>query len=211
MVKRIISGGSFNGTITDAEFREMKKDAEFYYASFLKALGYDIDNDPNMRETPKRVVKMFTEEICKGTYKKEPNIKVFENQQKYDGMVFSGGIDLKSVCSHHICFIKGKAYVAYVPGKTVIGLSKLNRVVDWFARRPQLQEQLTMQIHNYLKEKIRDCYGLAVLVEGEHTCVSMRGVEQESTMTTSKLSGCFLEPGNIIRTEFYEMIKNSKL
>lgn len=202
----ILSGQSFEGTMSEFEFQERCKMAREKFDEFLIALGYDINNDPNMKETSKRFVKMLTREIARGTYEAPPKITVFENQYLYSGIVFEGGIDVKSLCSHHLAFIKGKAYVAYIPGNKVIGLSKLNRIVDWFARRPQLQEQLTVQIHDYIS-RILDCKDVAVLIEAEHMCVSMRGVENSNSYTTtSKLSGVFLDQSNLSRHEFYNMI-----
>ena len=209
-MKKLISGQSFEGTITSLDLQEMKDTAEFHYGEFLRALGYDFSNDPNMKGTPRRVTKMYMEEVCKGTYLKAPKITSFENQSSYDGIVFQGNIVLKSLCSHHMAPIKGRCHVAYIPGKRVAGLSKLNRIVDWFSRRPQLQEQLTMQIHDYLKEILEDSVGIAVYIEAEHSCVSMRGVEHDSIMSTVKLSGVFLDQQNKSRDEFYQMINKLK-
>jgi len=205
-MNNILSGESFRGLMPLHELDQRKIEAEHHFRNFLLSLGYDIDNDPNMKETPRRVVKMYTEEVCKGTYQMPPKITSFENRGLYDGIVFQGNIVLKSLCSHHMAPIKGRCHVAYIPGKKVAGLSKLNRVVDWFARRPQLQEQLTMQIHDYLKEILGDSLGIAVYIEAEHSCVSMRGIEHDSVMITSKLSGAFLEQTNKSRDEFYQMI-----
>ncbi len=209
-MKKIKSGQSFFGQLKEREFDEICEQAELHYRNFLLSLGYDLDNDPNMKDTPRRVVKMYTKEVCKGTYQSPPKITSFENQNLYDGIVFEGNIVLKSLCSHHMAPIKGRCHVAYIPGKRVVGLSKLNRVVDWFARRPQLQEQLTMQIHDYLKEILEDSLGIAVYIEAEHTCVSMRGIEHDSTMSTVKLSGTFLDQSNKSRDEFYQMINKLK-
>lgn len=209
-MKNILSGQSFGGQMTPGEFAQRKQDAEMHFKNFLLSLGYDIDNDPNMKETPRRVVKMYTEEVCKGTYQIPPKITSFENRGLYDGIVFQGNIVLKSLCSHHMAPIKGRCHVAYIPGKKVVGLSKLNRVVDWFARRPQLQEQLTMQIHDYLKEVLGDSLGIAVYIEAEHSCVVMRGVEHDSVMSTVKLSGEFLSDTSKSRDEFYQMINRLK-
>ena len=178
------------------------------YGEFLTALGYDWKNDTNMEGTPRRVAKMMIQEITKGSYCEPPRITTFENLGKYTGMVFQGNIQVKSLCSHHILPFIGKAHVAYIPKENsqIVGLSKLNRVVDWFARRPQLQEQLTTQIHDYLHDLIGDSLGVAVVIEAQHTCVFLRGIEHESTMKTSKLSGAFLDNGDNARTEFYNFI-----
>lgn len=209
-MKNILSGQSFGGQMTPEEFAQRKQDAEMHFKNFLLSLGYDVDSDPNMKDTPKRVAKMYMNEICKGTYQSPPKITSFKNQGLYDGIVFQGNIVLKSLCSHHMAPIRGRCHVAYIPGKKVVGLSKLNRVVDWFARRPQLQEQLTMQIHNYLKEILEDSLGIAVYIEAEHTCVSMRGIEHDSVMSTVKLSGEFLSDTSKSRDEFYQMINRLK-
>ena len=202
----ILSGQ--NMVFTEKELTKKQKAVEKKYGELLTVLGYDWKNDPNMQETPKRVAKMFIREITRGSYTPPPRITVFDNLGKYSGMVFQGNITVKSMCSHHMAPIKGKCHLAYIPtqkGK-IIGLSKLNRVVDWFARRPQLQEQLTTQIHDYLTEILEDSLGVAVMIEAEHMCVTMRGVEDESTMMTTKLSGVFLDNEDRSRDEFYNYI-----
>ena len=212
-MENILSGQSFEGVMDPEEKEIRRKNAERFYGLFLDALGYAYKNDPNMAETPHRVVKVYLDEICKGTYMKEPKITSFENQQNYEGIVFSGPIDVKSVCSHHMLPFFGEAYIAYIPkkGGKIVGLSKLSRVVKWYANRPQLQEQLTRQIHNYLNNILEDNLGVAVLVKAKHTCVALRGVEDmNSFMQTSKLSGVFLDNSNKSREEFYTMISNSK-
>lgn len=208
MVNNILSGQSFNGEMSQEEFEARRVKAEGLFKEFLETLGYDVDKDPNMKDTPRRYVKVLMKEIGRGTYLSAPKATAFENQQKYDGIVCERNIKVRSLCSHHLAFIKGYCHVAYIPGSTVIGLSKLNRIVDWFCRRPQLQEQLTQQIHNYLNEILEGNMGVAVMIEAEHTCVSMRGVEDpDSVTTTCKLSGVFLDQNNKSREEFYNMIK----
>lgn len=179
--------------------------AEECYKDFLYALGYDLHEDPNMEDTPRRVVKMLMRETCKGTYLKEPKVTTFPSD--YTGIVFEGDIDVKSLCSHHMMPFFGKAYIAYIPQGEVIGLSKLNRIVDWFSRRPQLQEQLTQQIHDYLQKVLPNNQGIAIFIEANHTCVSLRGIEHHSVMKTSKLSGAFLDNTDKSREEFFQMIK----
>lgn len=205
----ILSGQSFEGNMSEKE-RDIRRDrAIVKVTEMLEALGYDVTNDPNMKDTPRRFVKVLMDEIGKGTYQEPPKITVFDNQCDYDGIVFEGNIEVKSLCSHHLAFIKGYCHIAYIPGKKVVGLSKLNRVVDWFARRPQLQEQMTMQIHNYLNEVLVGNKGVAVLIEAQHSCVQMRGVENKDSFTTTcKLSGAFLDNFDKSRDEFYRMIRN---
>ena len=192
--------------------QEIIRRASIKYGEFLNELGFDWQSNPNMAETPTRVAKMMVQDICKGLFTDEPKITVFENLDVYDGMVFQGNIDVKSLCSHHFLPFFGKAFLAYIPGPSnkILGLSKLNRIVDYFSRRPQVQENLTMQIHNYLEELLVDSLGIAVVIEAQHTCVSHRGIGQESTMKTSKLSGVFMDNDNISRQEFYNFINDLK-
>lgn len=189
----------------------IKKAAEAYKA-FMLALGFDFEADPHSEETPMRVAKAWVNDLARGCYQKPPHIKTFDNTEKYDGCVFQGNIDVKSMCSHHHLPFIGKAHVAYIPhpeGK-MIGLSKLNRVVEWFARRPQVQESLTMQIFQYLNEKIEKNQGIAVLIEASHLCACVRGVNHNSTMQTAKLSGFFFTNEIGTRDEFYQYIANCK-
>jgi GTP cyclohydrolase I len=123
--------------------------------------------------------------------------------------VFQGNIEVKSICSHHHLPFVGKAHVAYLPGDKVIGLSKLNRIVEWFARRPQVQENLTMQIHDYINKVCEGNNGVAVMIEANHMCACIRGVKHDSTMMTSKLSGAFLNRPEV-REEFYDFVKRLK-
>ena len=211
MKQNIISGQSFDGTMSQSEFEERQHHAENLVGQLLETLGYDYTNDPNMKDTPRRFVKVLMKEIARGTYVEAPKVTVFENQNNYGGIVFEGNISVKSLCSHHLAFIRGYCHVAYIPGDKVIGLSKLNRIVDWFARRPQLQEQMTMQIHDYLDKVLEGNKGVAVLIEAEHTCVSMRGVEDQNSKTsTCQLSGAFMDNKDKARDEFYQMVANMK-
>lgn len=204
----ILSGQSFEGQMGSEEKKFRVGQAEAHMKEVLEFLGYDVDNDPNMNDTPRRFIKILANEIGKGTYEKMPKITNFENTSGYDGIVFQGNITVRSMCAHHLAYIYGRCHVAYVAdkGAPVIGLSKLNRVVDYYARRPQMQEQLTQQIHDALDKLIPGNHGIAVVIEGKHTCVSMRGIEdQNSAMSTAKLSGAF-ETESSCRKEFYDMI-----
>jgi GTP cyclohydrolase IA len=205
----LLSGG--NTPKTKEEIKIIKDKAAIIYADFLDILGFNLVDDPQMMGTPERVAKMYVEELFKGCYMEEPKITSFPNTNHYDEMIFEGNIDVKSVCSHHIIPFVGKAHVAYIPKKDgkVIGLSKFNRIVDFYCRRPQIQEELTTQIHNYI-EKLISPLGVAVMIEAEHMCVKVRGVQQNSTMITSKLSGVFLDNSNLARTEFYTFVNKMK-
>ncbi len=205
-MSKIISGQSFKGN-------DKKEDrlpaVEKALGEFLTALGYDWENDPNMKETPKRVAKMYINEVTTGTYDAPPRITTFENTSGYKGVVVQKRIEVKSLCSHHLQPFIGHAYIAYIPGDNVAGLSKLNRTVDYFSRRPQLQEQLTQQVHDFINEAFPGNKGVAVYISCEHLCCKIRGVNDDSQMDTATLSGAFdTEPS--ARAEFYSIINSSR-
>ena len=182
------------------------------YEKYMDALGFDWRNDPNSSDTPRRVAKAFVNDLAEGCFSLPPKITAFDNVDKYDGLVFQGNIKVNSFCSHHHLPFIGQAHVSYIPGKDgkVIGLSKINRIVEWFARRPQVQENLTMQIHNYRKEVCKDNKGIAVLVSANHTCAGLRGVKHDSIMKTARMSGAFLDKTDLTRQEFYDFIRDLK-
>lgn len=206
-MKKIISGQSFKGE--DNKENRLPA-AEKALGDFLTALGYDWENDPNMKETPKRVAKMYINETTTGTYDSPPRITTFANTSGYKGMVVQKRIEVKSLCSHHLQPFIGKAYIAYIPGDEVAGLSKLNRTVEYFARRPQLQEQLTQQIHDFVNITFPDNKGVAVFISCQHLCCKIRGVNDDSEMDTATLSGAFDTEGSA-RAEFYSIINSSRV
>lgn len=207
MQDKILKYANDNIRLSPLEKEQLLKDAEEAYGEFLDALRIDWKEDPNSKDTPKRVAKSFVNDLISGCYTDPPKITAFENINNYDGIVFQGNIDVKSICSHHNLSFIGKAHVAYIPGSKVIGLSKLNRVVEWFARRPQVQENLTMQIHDYLNEVCEGNSGVAVMIECNHLCACVRGVQHNSTMKTAKVSGAF-KNDPAAREEFYDFIKS---
>jgi len=192
---------------TAEEKKQMIEEAAIHYGHYMTALGIDWKNDPNSSDTPMRVAKAFVNDLAEGCYSEPPKITAFDNLDNYDGVVFQGNIDMKSFCSHHHLPFIGKAHVAYIPSKNgkVIGLSKLNRIVEYFARRPQVQENLTTQIHNYINEVCIANQGVAVMVEANHMCACVRGVKHDSTMMTSKMSGAFMSDA-AARNEFYRFV-----
>lgn len=161
------------------------------FREIMDVLGLDL-NDDSLGGTPHRVAKMFVKEIFYGLNpENKPKISVFENKFKYGEMLVEKNINLNSTCEHHFLPIIGKAHVAYVSSGEVIGLSKINRIVDYFARRPQVQERLTVQIAAELK-RILKTEDVAVAIEAKHMCVSSRGIEDESSTTlTAEYSGVF--------------------
>ena len=191
------------------EIEKMINEASFHYGNFMKSIGYDFEADRQTVDTPKRVAKAFLKDIVIGSISLEPEITVFPNDDNYDGVVIQTGIDMFSICCHHFLPFYGYASVAYIPKDKVIGLSKLNRVVDWFARRPQIQENLTAQIHNFLSKKL-ECESVAVSISGKHMCCQQRGIKHShSVMTTNKFSGVFMEKDNLVREEFMHAISKN--
>ena len=187
---------------------EMVDNAAEAYGKFLDALGCDWRNDPNSSDTPRRVAKAYVFDLWKGRYEEMSNITAFPSDG-YDGIVQESNIPVESMCSHHHQRIGGKVSIAYVPSKDgkVIGLSKLNRIVDLFGRRGAIQEQLTVAIHNAIDKICEGNIGVAVMIDATHNCVSCRGVKhQGASMQTAKLSGCFLNE-EAARAEFYKNIE----
>ena len=187
---------------------EMVDKAAEAYGKFLDALGCDWRNDPNSSDTPRRVAKAYVFDLWKGRYEEMSKITAFPSDG-YDGIVQESNIPVESMCSHHHQRIGGKVSIAYVPSKDgkVIGLSKLNRIVDLFGRRGAIQEQLTVAIHNAIDKICEGNIGVAVMIDATYNCVSCRGVKhQGASMQTAKLSGCFLNE-EAARAEFYKNIE----
>ena len=203
-----------NGNIpyTEDEKKIRIEEASKHFGCFMEALGFDYKTDPNAMDTPHRVSKAYMNELLFGCFSNQPKITAFDNVDKYDGMVCQTNIKVVSLCAHHWLPFTGVAHVAYIPteeGK-VIGLSKLNRIVDWFARRAQIQESLCMQIHNYVNNVCEGNKGVSVLLEAAHTCCSNRGIGHSSNMKTAKMSGVFLDNNNNARAEFYKFVEFAK-
>ena len=197
-----------NGSLsrTPEEIEQMIENATVAYANFLTAVGFDYTADRQTEDTPRRVAKAWLKDLIIGSVTNEPNITTFPNDEGYDGLVIQSGIPITSMCAHHNLAFTGFATVAYIPGENVIGLSKLNRIVEWFARRPQMQESLTQQIHDYLTTKM-NCKSVAVSIACKHTCCSHRGIKHASVMSTNKFSGVFMEKDNLIREELLSAIE----
>ena len=196
-----------NLRLSDDEKQKMINEAALHYGKYMDALKIDWRNDPNSSDTPMRVAKSFVNDLAEGCYSERPKITAFDNLDEYDGMVFQGNITVHSFCSHHHLPFIGVAHTAYIPstdGK-IIGLSKLNRIVEFYSRRPQVQENLTMQIHDHINSVCEGNQGVAVMAETNHMCACVRGVKHNATMKTSKLSGAFYEQDSA-RNEFYQYV-----
>jgi GTP cyclohydrolase I len=200
--KKILSNG--NLILSKEEKQEKKEKLEKIFQNMLSELGFDWENDPNQRETPKRMAKMYMDELLVGCYSEPPNITKFPNTKDYDEMIISGPISVKSMCSHHYCPFIGHAWVGYIPDKEVVGLSKLARITQFFMRRPQIQEELNQQIANYIQDLLNP-KGVIVVIRSQHHCMTIRGVEEpNSWMYTSSVRGAFAENPET-RKEFFDV------
>lgn len=198
-----------NRPITEKQQDEIRKKLKYKFTEILEILGFDHEKDPNLKDTPNRLAKMYAYEILAGNYAQPPKITVFPNTKNYDQIVALSNIEVKSLCSHHFCPFLGTCSIGYQPDKKVIGLSKLSRIVEHFARRPQIQEELTEQIVDYL-QTILEPKGVIVVMHCEHHCMKVRGVEEhDSKMHTSSVRGTFLD-NPATRQEFFELIKETK-
>jgi GTP cyclohydrolase IA len=177
-----------------------------HFEKIMRILGLDLEDD-SLKDTPKRVAKMYVNEVFSGLDKKnKPSVTLFENNYNYEEMLLEKNIKVHSFCEHHFVPIIGKAHVAYISSGKVIGLSKINRIVDFFSRRPQVQERLTVQIAEELK-KILQTDDVAVAITADHMCVTLRGIkDQDSSTYTSSFHGKFKEPE--FRKEFLDQIKS---
>ncbi|AIG29533.1 GTP cyclohydrolase [Flavobacterium psychrophilum] len=181
---------------------------EKHFYDIMQELGLDMTDD-SLQGTPHRVAKMFIQEIFSGLDpKNKPTISTFDNEYHYDKMLVEANISFNSTCEHHFLPIFGKAHIGYISSGKVIGLSKLNRIVDYFSRRPQVQERLIMQIFNDLKIAL-NTENVIVVMEAKHLCVSSRGIKHESSFTsTIQYGGIFNEKEN--RNDFFNMINSEK-
>lgn len=179
------------------------------FTEIMNTLGLDLKDD-SLAETPHRVAKMYVDEIFYGLEEtKFPKITIVENKFDYDHAVIEVNIVTNSHCEHHFVPIIGKTHIAYIPKDKVLGLSKLNRIVDYFAKRPQIQERLTLQIHQALVN-ILETDDVAVVTDAMHACVKTRGIKDVTSMTrTSKLSGQF-KADTCHRAEFLNTIPRAQ-
>lgn len=175
-----------------------------HFKEIMQILGLDLTDD-SLMGSPKRVAKMYVQEVFSGLNpKNKPKVRLFENKYKYDQMLVEKEITFYSHCEHHFVPIYGKAHVAYFSSGKVIGLSKINRIVQYYAKRPQVQERLTMQIANELRN-ILQTDDVAVVLDATHMCVSSRGVSDTNSMTgTAFFDGKFKDQN--IKTEFLNYI-----
>ena len=182
---------------------------EGHFKSIMETMGLDLSDD-SLIETPKRVAKMYVNEIFWGLdYDAFPKCTTVENKMKYDNMVVERNVNVQSNCEHHFVVIDGVATVAYVPNQKVLGLSKINRIVEYFSKRPQIQERLTEQIFHTLCF-ILETDDVAVMIDAQHYCVKSRGVEDTGSSTVTVRLGGGFKSDPAARNEFLSIARMGK-
>nr|VFK00235.1 MAG: GTP cyclohydrolase I [Candidatus Kentron sp. LFY]VFK02197.1 MAG: GTP cyclohydrolase I [Candidatus Kentron sp. LFY] len=171
----------------------------------LRSLIIDVDNDHNVRNTARRIARMYLTETLKGRYYKAPSWVEFPNVKRLDEIYTLGPITVRSTCSHHFLPIQGTLWIGIVPAEHVIGISKFNRITDWIMSRPHIQEEAVIMLADYLEKKIEP-KGLAVVLRAKHFCMSWRGVKDDNTMmTNSVMRGDFLDDRGLEK-RFFDII-----
>jgi GTP cyclohydrolase I len=190
-------------SIRIGEENEIVRRMAVHVAAMMAELNLDL-NDPNFTETPERVAKMYMEMFHGLREGSQPKVTTFPNEGDYHHMVIEKEIPFYSMCAHHFVPFYGHAHIAYIPESRIVGLSKLPRILEFYAKRPQLQERLTEQVAEFLWSTLRP-QGLMVVIEARHLCVEMRGVKKPGAMTTtSALRGCFAD--RKVREEFLALL-----
>lgn len=201
----MINFSNDNHVKTTTELSEMEKKVTSSLADALTHLGIDIKADHNTKDTAQRIAKMWIHEKFAGRYQAAPKITVFPNVKNVDQLMTIGPITLKSTCSHHFVDFIGECWIGILPNDKLIGLSKYARIVNWFARRPQIQEELTAQITHWIEEQLAP-KGVAVIIKAKHFCCHCRGVEDENmAFITAEVRGK-LRTNESLKTEFYNQI-----
>ena len=206
---KMFANDTIYASLNEGDLRMIEVEVAKAFQGVLKALIINTTDDHNSKDTARRVAKMFVHEIFKGRYYPPPEITAFPNVKQYDQIYITGPITINSTCAHHFQPITGGCYVGVFPGEKVIGLSKFNRLVDWIASRPQIQEEMTEQIADEI-EKQTEAKGVAVVIKAKHFCMSARGVkEHDSDMLTSVVRGDFLKIEHL-KAEFFSLLNNMK-
>ena len=209
--EHLVKCGVETPTIETVDDRKLKIEIiERHFTEIMRIMGLDLGDD-SLTDTPKRVAKMYVNEIFWGLdHEAFPKCTTVDNKMKYDEMVVERNVNVQSNCEHHFVVIDGVATVGYIPKQKVLGLSKINRIVEYFSKRPQIQERLTEQIY-YALQYILETDNIAVVVDAQHYCVKSRGVEDVGSSTvTSKLGGVFKSDPSV-RQEFMNIVNTCKL
>lgn len=196
-----------NIPLSNNDMKNMIYQVKDKFADILDILGFDL-NDVNLKKTPYRFAKCMVTELLAGCYSKPPRITLFPNNYDCDKLITLCNIDISSVCSHHMLPFFGKCHIGYIPDKNIIGLSKLARIAEWFAKRPQTQEELTSQIINFIIKVLKP-KGIIVHIVCTHTCMTIRGVHKsfDSKMTTTESYGII---NSCYRDEFMKIVESTR-
>ena len=201
MASEIKTEPTVPGVHDQAKIDEIRR----HVRSIIEILGLDPHADPNLQDTDRRVAKMYLEMFSGLSEGAEPNVTCFPNDENYSSMVMEKDIPFYSLCAHHFVPFYGHAHVAYIPNERILGLSKMPRIVEFYAKRPQLQERMTEQVAGYLEQRLKP-QGVMVVLEARHLCVEMRGVKKPGAVTvTSAIRGIFLNKP--VREEFLDLLK----
>lgn len=184
---------------------EKEERMAYHVRGILETMGLDL-TDPNLKETDRRVARMYLEMFHGLSEGARPKVTTFPNEEGYRHMVMEKDVPFYSMCAHHLVPFYGHAHIAYIPNDTIIGLSKLPRILEFYAKRPQLQERLTEQVVNFMLEELKP-QGAMVVIEARHLCVEMRGVKKPGAMTvTSAIRGIFHQ--RPVREEFLDLLRH---
>lgn len=195
--------------VSESELLDLQKEVEASFQDIFNSLVIDTENDHNTSESAARISKMYCQELFSGRYKDVPKITDFPNASSYDGLYLSGPIPVRSCCAHHFQAISGNCWIGIFPGERVIGLSKFNRIVEHICARPQIQEELSVQIADEI-ERVTGAKGVGVIIKAEHHCVLARGVKaHDSDMTTSVLRGEIRNNAKL-KNEFFSLLSTMK-
>ena len=206
---KMFANDTIYASLNEGDLQMIEDEVAEAFQGVLKALIINTTDDHNTKDTARRVAKMFVHELFKGRYYPPPEVTAFPNAKKYDQIYITGPISIDSTCAHHFQPITGSCYIGIFPDEKVIGLSKFNRMVDWIASRPQIQEEMTEQIADMV-EKETSALGVAVIIKAEHFCMTARGVkEHESEMMTSVVRGIFRDEPTT-KAEFFSLLNYMK-
>jgi GTP cyclohydrolase IA len=211
--RAVAAGGRFHANdnisafVREGELDEIKAEVQRRMQDVLIALVIDTQGDHNTQGTARRMAKMYVDEIFRGRYQPMPPITEFPNAARLNELMIVGPIRVRSVCSHHLCPIIGRAWIGLLPNEhsNLIGLSKYTRIVEWIMSRPQIQEEAVVQLANVLQQRVQPD-GLAIVVQADHFCMQWRGVkDDQSAMVNSVMRGAFLEDATL-RREFLSLL-----
>lgn len=189
--------------ITDSDLNYAQQSLEKKFSEILEILGIDAQ-DPNVKDTPKRIAKMYLQEVFNGKYSPMPSMTSFPNTKQVDELFTIGPIETRSCCSHHFVPFIGKVWIGIIPGDTLLGLSKYARLTDWVMARPQIQEEAVQMLADYLEDEIKP-KGLAVVMQAQHFCMCWRGIKDPNCkMTCSVVRGLLAKQE--ARAEFFNLI-----